>query len=590
MAQFSHSRVDSFKQCPYKYKLRYVDRIKTIPADNADNALYLGTAIHTGIEKGVEAGVKAYYDCFPVIDDLHINEVIKLEYLIPKVREVLPDGEYERAVSSEHFVSFLDLLTPNEDGTYDLYDFKYSNNIKNYMESGQLHEYKFFFESTTGKKIRKMYFVFIPKVQIKQKKTENLLQFRQRIQEELQGSEVTIKEIEFDYTKVIEFYEGIKTILEAKEFPKNPTYFCNWCEYQDYCMKGIDYMLLPSNERRNIETIEKKVAWFYGAPFSGKTYLANQFPDPLMLNTDGNIKFVDAPYISIKDKVVVEGRQTKRTLAWEVFKEVISELEKKQNEFKTLVVDLLEDAYEHCRIFIYDREVITHESDNSFKYYDVVRTEFLSTLKRLMNLDYENIILISHEDTSKDITKKSGDKITSIKPNLTEKVANKVAGMVDIVARVVANGDERTLSFKTNEVIFGGGRLTVSEKIIPLDYDQFMQVYAEANANKNKISKPAAPSEKTSSRTRKSKDTPAAEAPAEEKVEKVEAEPVEEVKNFTQEVQDAEPKQEEPSGRRSRKSRSKVEPIVENSTKSAEAVEAVESAEPAKKTRKRREA
>ncbi len=28
--------------------------------------------------------------------------------------------------------------------------------------------------------------------------------------------------------------------------------------------------------------------------------------------------------------------------------------------------------------------------------------------------------------------------------------------MVDIVARVVADGDVRTLSFKTNEVIFGG--------------------------------------------------------------------------------------------------------------------------------------
>ena len=51
-----------------------------------------------------------------------------------------------------------------------------------------------------------------------------------------------------------------------------------------------------------------------------------------------------------------------------------------------------------------------------------------------MNLDYENIVLISHEDTSKDITKKSGDKITAIKPNIADKVANKIAGMVDIVA------------------------------------------------------------------------------------------------------------------------------------------------------------
>ena len=89
------------------------------------------------------------------------------------------------------------------------------------------------------------------------------------------------------------------------------------------------------------------------------------------------------------------------------------------------------------------------KSDDSFKAWDKVRTEFLSTMKRLMNMDYENIILISHEDRSKDITRKSGDKLTSIKPNIQDKIANKVAGMVDIVARVVADGDNRILSFKT---------------------------------------------------------------------------------------------------------------------------------------------
>lgn len=277
-------------------------------------------------------------------------------------------------------------------------------------------------------------------------------------------------------------------------------------------------MLLPKNERRNIERISKKVVWLYGAPFSGKTFLANKFPEPLMLNTDGNIKFIDSPYLAIKDQVTVEGRMTKRVLAWAMFKETIEELEKKQNDFKTIVVDLLEDVYEHCRVFIYDREGITHESDNSFKYYDVVRTEFLSTLKRLMNMDYENIILISHEDTSKDITKKSGDKITAIKPNIADKVALKVAGMVDIVGRVVADGDERTLSFKTNEVIFGGGRLRVAGKAIPLDYDEFMKVYDEANASKTGSSpssntKPEENKSKTTASTRKGRRTKKEETP-----------------------------------------------------------------------------
>jgi hypothetical protein len=39
---------------------------------------------------------------------------------------------------------------------------------------------------------------------------------------------------------------------------------------------------------------------------------------------------------------------------------------------------------------------------------------------------------------------------------------------------------ERVLSFKVSEVIFGGGRLTVRNKEIPLDYAAFCEVYQEA--------------------------------------------------------------------------------------------------------------
>ena len=94
-----------------------------------------------------------------------------------------------------------------------------------------------------------------------------------------------------------------------------------------------------------------------------------------------------------------------------------------------------------------------------------------------MNLDYENIILISHEDSTKDIMKKSGENFTAIKPNLNDKVANKIAGMVDIVARIYADDTKRILSFKSDEVIFGGGRLKLRAKEIDLDYDKFLEVY-----------------------------------------------------------------------------------------------------------------
>lgn len=235
--------------------------------------------------------------------------------------------------------------------------------------------------------------------------------------------------------------------------------------------------MLPENKRRKIEVITKKKIWVFGAPFCGKTTLANQAPNPIMLNTDGNIQFVDAPYISVKD--TMDGRQKK--LAWEVFKGAIDDLEA-GSDFETIVVDLLEDTYESCRLFMYKQMGITHESDDSFRAWDKVRTEFLSTFRRLLNLPY-NIVLISHEDMSKDITKKSGDKITAIRPNIQDKIANKIAGMVDIVCRVLVEDDGRYLSFKSDAVVFGGGRITKHGKTqIPLSWDAIEEFYASVGS------------------------------------------------------------------------------------------------------------
>lgn len=526
--------------------MRYLERLKTLPTDDPANALVLGLALHTGLEKGAQVALDEYYAAYPIITDLHINEAMKLEALIPKAKAMIPNGQFEVQIDHPHFTGFIDLLAPvpmfrgePAPHLFDLYDFKYTGNGNRYLDSNQLHLYKYFFEvAHPGVKIRNLNYLIIPKTKIRQKKGENLLDFRKRLESELSKMEPEILTVPYESEKVIDFILSSKELLEQTEYPQEPSYLCNWCEYNEYCQKGVDYMLLPKNERRNIKEVTKKVVWLYGAPFSGKTFFANKFPNPLMINTDGNIKFVDAPYIPIKDTVTVEGRITKRTLAWETFKAVIAELEKKENDFDTLIVDLLEDTYEHCRLYMYDQMNITHESDDSFRAWDKVTVEFLSTIRRLVNLDYSNIILISHEDTSKDITRKGGDKITAIKPNLREKVANKIAGMVDIVARVISENETRTLSFKTSEVIFGGGRLTAIQNEILLDYEAFCEVYEEANKNAvealegKEVSKPPA-----AGRTRRRVSAPAEDVTDEESVEPtpepiepepIESEPVEE--------------------------------------------------------------
>ena len=424
----SHSRVECFEKCPYQYDLRYNQSIRTIPPDNADNALFLGTALHTGLEKNVEAAIHEYFMSYPCITDAHVNEAMKLEAMIPKAKAMIPDGINELKIEDEDFVGFIDLLAPARTeqklggqhqiipNVYDLYDFKYSNNVSHYKESPQLHLYKYFFEKNNpGKVIRRMFFLVVPKVNIKQSKKEDLFQFRKRIQEELDKAEPKLVEIEYDPEKVINFLLSTKTMLEAQEFPKCKSWLCNYCEYNEFCQKGNDFMNLPSSERRNITETTKRKIWIYGAAFSGKTTMLDDAPNPLNLTTDGNIQFVTMPYMAIKDEVTVNGRMTNRKFAWEVFKDTIAELEKKQNDFRTIIIDLLEDTREMCRIYMYDSLGIQHESDSGFgKGWDIIKTEYLSTMRRFFNLDYENLIVVSHEDISKDITKKNGQNITRI--------------------------------------------------------------------------------------------------------------------------------------------------------------------------------
>lgn len=470
---FGYSAVSAFEKCPFQYKCRYVDGLETIPSDDATNPLIIGTALHKGIETDVETAIQEYFNSFPILTDQQVDEEIKLRCMIPKVKEILPEGIHEVEVIDTNFIGTLDFLAPVSDVEFDLYDFKYTNNWMYYMDSRQLHLYKYYFEKTTGKRIRNMYFVFVPKVQIRQKKTEDLLQFRRRLLKELDKVQVKVRPIEYDSQKVIDHLETCQVIQQMTEFPQNPTRLCNWCEYKKYCQEKENFEMLPSTNRVPKNFSQHKKVWMYGAPFSGKTTVCDAAPTPLNLNTDGNVKNVTMARLPIKD--TMEGRQKK--LAWEVFKAAIDDLEA-GSDFETILVDLVEDTYESCRLYMYKEMGITHESDDSFRAWDKVRTEFLSTYRRLLNLPY-NIILISHEDLSKDITKRSGDKVTAIKPNIQDKIANKLAGMVDIVFRAVVEDDKRYLSFKSDSVVFGGGRITCNGKnTLPLSWDAIEGFYA----------------------------------------------------------------------------------------------------------------
>lgn len=511
-SRFGYSAVSSFEKCPYQYKLSWLDNLDTIQTDDPANALVLGTAIHRAIETDIKTALHEYFMSYRVINDLHINEAIKMQYMLPKVKEMLPDGLHEVSIEYGNFKGTIDLLVSVGNDVYDMYDFKYSNNVDTYMESRQLHLYKYYYEkSHPGHKIRNMYFVFIPKVQIRQKKTEDLFQFRRRLLAELKDKEPFVREIVYQPEKVIDHLEICQKILTSTEFLPNRTRLCDWCQFKNFCFKEETYMLLPKNERKKKEANLAPDLWIYAQSYVGKTTFVDTFDDVLFLNTDGNTDNVTSPVIRIRD--TREGHIKKS--AWEVFLEVLAELEKKENDFKIIAIDLVEDLYEQCRLHVFNREGWQHESDGGYgKGYDMVKLEFLSSMKRLKNLGYQ-IVYISKELAGQ-VTLRGNTTLTTYKPNINDKVANVLAGTVDLTCRAYADDRGRWIGFKVDEYTFGGGRFDFKADKCKLDRQDFIKAIADAQTGFAAPKQEEIPGQMTMDEITAEPDPVVEEAPAEE--------------------------------------------------------------------------
>src|SRR5699024_4934368 len=130
LTQYSYSRVDLWIKCPYHYRLRYIERLHEIPRLDADSPLILGHALHKGIESGEQAMEKDYYDSYPVITNEQVNEMMKLQLLLPKVNAQLSafkgcKFQHEYPIYTSDFIGFADLIITAPDGTSTVIDFKY---------------------------------------------------------------------------------------------------------------------------------------------------------------------------------------------------------------------------------------------------------------------------------------------------------------------------------------------------------------------------------------------------------------------------------------------------------------------------------
>lgn len=154
--------------------------------------------------------------------------------------------------------------------------------------------------------------------------------------------------------------------------------------------------ILPKNERKVAKETPRNFV-IYGGTMHGKTYFADEFPNPLNLNTDGNAEMIETPSINIGHQRDAKGNITKS--ASDLLSDIILELETTNHTFETVVIDVIDDV-----VTLFEQEITEEHGVKSVgdiawgkghQMLEMMVRVFVMRLKELSMKKKMNIIYVS---------------------------------------------------------------------------------------------------------------------------------------------------------------------------------------------------
>jgi len=263
MTIYSHSRLESFKSCPLKYKFNYIDKIKR---EEEGIEAFLGSRFHKVMEKIYkdlrfrkyslgelldfyegdwnkkyhdkiviadkerkakdykEIGKKFIEEYYKRYDPFNQGKVLGIER--PVIINLDDNGEYRLR-------GFIDRIDQVKDRTYEIHDYKTSKYLPEQSEMDedrQLALYQIGIQNSWNgvDQVELVWHYVAFDKEIRSKRTEEEL-------DELKKNTIDL----------------IKKIESTREFLPNESRLCGWCYYQDICpLYKHKYMIgnLPANK------------------------------------------------------------------------------------------------------------------------------------------------------------------------------------------------------------------------------------------------------------------------------------------------------------------------------------------------------
>jgi len=228
--------------------------------------------------------------------------------------------------------------------------------------------------------------------------------------------------------------------------------------------------MLPKEKTKTVNDINSLTALIYGPSKIGKSTFCSRAEKALFLSTEPGLNSLEVFKIDIKN--------------WEDLLNACKEIEAGEHEFKTIVIDTIDNAYQMCRDYFCKKNNVEHESDIAWgKCYALINAEFQRVINKLAFLPY-GLILVSHS-MDKEVESRTG-KYTKTIPTIPEKARQILIGLVDLIlfCDIELKTDEnknqiqyRIMRTKPNVGYDAGDRTGIFPDTMPLSYPEFKKVF-----------------------------------------------------------------------------------------------------------------
>jgi len=229
--------------------------------------------------------------------------------------------------------------------------------------------------------------------------------------------------------------------------------------------------MLPTQKTPPKPLLSDLTVLVYGKNKFGKTTLCSHADGALFLATEAGLNSLEVFQVPIGN--------------WEELLVAAREIAEGKHQFKTIIVDTVDNAYRMCCEHMNHKLKVEHESDLGYgKGYSLINSEFYRVLNKLALLPY-GLMLVSHAQ-DKEIETRTG-KITRTIPTLPDKARKLVLGLVDIIAycdfEPTTNADgkagyRRVIRTKPSATYEAGDRTGRLPEVIDFDFQAFAAAVA----------------------------------------------------------------------------------------------------------------